>query len=69
VWPDASVKALAGIYGFDPGNAHETIGALLRRRYPHPVVGDRLAFGSVEFVIREVDDDRIVKIGLKLRKY
>lgn len=66
--PDATLGALATIYGLDlhGESAERSIADLLGARFPHPVVGDRLRLGSVEFVVREVADDEIRKVGLKL---
>ena len=35
--------------------------------HQRPVVGDRLKMGRVEFVVREMKDERIVRVGLKFR--
>lgn len=66
--PDATLGALAGIYGLQirSEDADRTIADLLYARFPHPVVGDRVRFGGVEFVVRELADDEIRKVGLKL---
>ncbi|MEQ8860610.1 MAG: potassium/proton antiporter [Pseudomonadales bacterium] len=68
--PDAELGALAAIYGFDldPSQAETSIGDHLLSRFPRPVVGDRLALGDVEFVVREIDGARISKVGLKLQR-
>lgn len=66
--PDANVGALDALYRFQPTaeQAAVTVGELLAMHYPHPVVGDRLRVGNVEFVVRRIDGDRIVQVGLKL---
>ncbi len=68
IQPDASLGALDEIYGF--GVADEdmkrSIGDVLKQRFPRPVVGDRIRLGVVEFVIREVNGNEILKVGLKL---
>jgi cell volume regulation protein A len=68
VRPEATVAALDAMYRFgpEPADAVLTVGELLLSRYPRPVVGDRLRVGSVEFVVREVDGNRIAQVGLKL---
>ncbi|EGV27877.1 sodium/hydrogen exchanger [Thiorhodococcus drewsii AZ1] len=44
-----------------------TLDTLIRQTLSaHPVVGDRLQVGHLELVVREVEDDHIVKVGLKL---
>ncbi|MEQ8486423.1 MAG: potassium/proton antiporter [Pseudomonadales bacterium] len=66
--PDATLGALAAIYGFelDPATGDGTVADLLLRSYPEPVIGDRVRMKTVEFVVRELDEDRISKVGLKL---
>jgi cell volume regulation protein A len=32
----------------------------------HPVVGDRLPFGPTELIVREVEGDRVTKVGLEI---
>ncbi len=67
---DARLADVSAMYGFDiphaPGD--QTVGeflvASLRQR---PVVGDRHRLGSVDLVIREMEADRIVKVGIALR--
>jgi cell volume regulation protein A len=34
----------------------------------HPVVGDRLPLKTVDLVVRKVEGDRILKVGLKLKR-
>lgn len=66
--PDAQLGALADIYGFpvEPEQRSHTIESLLLATFPRPVVGDRLPAGPVEFVVREMRDARISKVGLKI---
>jgi cell volume regulation protein A len=46
---------------------NQTLGEYLKNRFNNnPVVGDRLQVGSIEFVVRKVEDDQIVQVGLKL---
>jgi len=66
---DATLGALAGLYGFEVEGeqAPLSVDDYLRRRFPTPVVGDRLALGRLEIVVREVDaGGRVVRAGLKL---
>ncbi|HPQ25666.1 MAG TPA: potassium/proton antiporter [Gammaproteobacteria bacterium] len=69
VKPDATLGALDAVYrfGLDPADASLTISEFLLRRYPRPVVGDRVRLGSIEFVVRRVAGNRITQVGLKLR--
>jgi cell volume regulation protein A len=68
IHPGATMGALAAMYGFevDAEAASKGVDDYLLRRYPRPVVGDRLSLGQVEFVVREIVDGRIAKVGLKL---
>ncbi|MEY4642367.1 MAG: hypothetical protein RLZZ227_2361 [Pseudomonadota bacterium] len=62
------VQAMYGIAveGFEPT---ETLSdCFARASRGHPVVGDRLDLGSLLLVVREVDGDRVVKVGLKLSR-
>ncbi len=66
--PDADLGELGQIYGFqvDRDNDVRTISDYLLRRFPQPVVGDRVRLGLVEFVVRQTEGDRICQVGLKL---
>ncbi len=66
---EARVSDLCAAYGLKLPVADRdiTLDALIRRSLnAHPVVGDRLHVGQVELVVRQVQEDRIVKVGLKL---
>ncbi|MBK1644199.1 K+/H+ antiporter [Thiocapsa imhoffii] len=69
---DARVSDLAAAYGLSfpdlAASADSTIDAYVRQALhtAHPVVGDRLQLKTVDLVVREVDGDRILKVGLKL---
>ncbi len=67
--PDATLRALDDAYrfGIDPADANLSVGEFLLRRYPRPVVGDRIRLGGVEFVVREVNGNRVTRVGLKTR--
>ncbi len=66
---DADLAEVARLYGLtlDPADAAGTLEQCLKRRFDRPVVGDRVRLGSVEFVVREMQGGRIVKVGMKLR--
>ena len=66
---DADMVELARMYGLslNPTDAAGTLEHYLRRRFEQPVIGDRVRLGSVEFVVREMRGQRIVKVGMKLR--
>lgn len=70
IQPTATLGALATMYGFtvDDASAALTISEHITERFPHPVVGDRVELGPVQFVVRETDGDHITKVGLKLSR-
>jgi cell volume regulation protein A len=69
---DARVGALAAAYGLDlPTASHDlTLDDFMRLSLhtAHPVVGDRLQLKAVDLVVRQVEGDRILKVGLKLTR-
>jgi cell volume regulation protein A len=69
---EARAGDLAAAYGLDlPDADHDlTLDAFIRRdlHTAHPVVGDRLQLKTVDLVVREVEGDRILKVGLKLMR-
>ena len=64
----APLGALGSLYGFsvEPDMAPRSIGSVFAEQFAVPVVGDRLHLGGVDFTIREMREERIHKIGLKL---
>ncbi len=68
---EARVGDLSAAYGLDLPEADHalTLDELIRRGLNnHPVVGDRLRLKAVELVVRKVDGDRVLKVGLKLAR-
>ncbi|WP_296807098.1 potassium/proton antiporter [Thiocapsa sp.] len=69
---EARVGDLAAAYALDlPASEHAlSLDAFIRRdlHTAHPVVGDRLQLKTVDLVVREVEGDRILKVGLKLMR-
>lgn len=68
--PDAPMDQLAMIYGWtvSPHAAKLTVAEFLHSSLPNPVIGDRLRLGDMELVIRELKDDTIGAVGLRLPK-
>ncbi|HSO07746.1 MAG TPA: potassium/proton antiporter [Pelomicrobium sp.] len=69
--PEATIEELAQVYAFAlPERARgATAGELLERAFRgRPVVGDRVRFGSVELVVREMDGGRVGAVSLLLRQ-
>jgi cell volume regulation protein A len=70
---DASAKLadLASMYGFHavPGIAEKSIGDYLNGLFHKaPVVGDRASFDNIELVVREIEQGRITRVGLKIQR-
>ena len=61
---------LALIYGvsLSPHAARLTVAEFLDSSLPNPVIGDRLRFGDMELVIRELKDETIGAVGFRLPK-
>jgi cell volume regulation protein A len=67
---DAVLGELAAVYGIDvpPEHAGKTLADYLdERSHGRVVVGDRAALGAAELVVRELQDGRVSRVGLKLR--
>lgn len=65
---DTNLQNLSLMYGFNlPEDAQDlSLHDYLCRKFNQPVVGDRVEMGTVEFVVREMENERCVKVGLKL---
>ncbi|MBA4285814.1 MAG: potassium/proton antiporter [Xanthomonadaceae bacterium] len=66
--PEAHVSDLANAYGLDvPASAGVfTLSAFVASVVHKPVVGDRLRLGEMELVVRKMEGDKIVELGLRL---
>lgn len=65
----AGAGEVADVYGLPIEEAHrsETLDAFLRARFHgRPVVGDRVRLARAELVVRQIDQGRITRVGLKL---
>lgn len=66
---DAPVGMVADLYGME---VHATdrnmpLGTYLAQRLPaHPVVGDWVGVGEVELVVVELDDGKVIKVGVAI---
>jgi potassium/hydrogen antiporter len=65
---DVPLSDLCEAYGLPPppDAGAATVGEVVRKHLPHPVIGDRLRIGELQLVVRSVDGDRPVEIGLRL---
>jgi cell volume regulation protein A len=60
---------IATFYGFSvPETESETsLADFIRARLPHdPILGDRIRFEDIELVVRDMNGERITRIGLEL---
>jgi cell volume regulation protein A len=67
---DALLADLAAMYGVEvsPHDAGKTLADYLNERsHGRVVVGDRAPLGRAELVVRELQDGRVSRVGLKLR--
>ncbi|MDB5987619.1 MAG: potassium/proton antiporter [Nevskia sp.] len=66
--PQAHVDALVAAYGLpvpaDAGN--QTLADFIAVYLTRPVVGDRLRLGEMELIVRKMDGERIVGLGIRL---
>jgi len=68
---NARLADIATMYGFYavPGIAEKSIGEYLNGLFHKaPVVGDRANFDNIELVVREIEQGRITRVGLKIRR-
>ncbi len=69
---DIDLDDLAGAYGLDIPDRkaadRDLNGYLLRIFKKRAVVGDRVRLNNMEFVVREMDNGQISKVGLKIRR-
>src|SRR5690554_287276 len=68
--PRAKLADLGELYNFAVPDemANWSIGRYIYKRYKQPVVGDRVNLGSVEFIVLEMQDAKVVKVSLKLHR-
>ncbi len=67
---DAVAGELAAVYGFGvpEGTADKTLSQYLDAAFRgRVVVGDRLGLGGAELVVREIEDGKVTRVGLRLR--
>ena len=67
---DAVAGDLAAVYGFEvpAGAADRTLAQVLDETFRgRVVVGDRLRLGGAELVVREIEDGRVTRVGLRVR--
>lgn len=68
VRPEATLESLAATYGIDVGHAppQQTLRQFFESVMQRPVVGDRLRLDTVELVVRRMEGEHIVELGLRL---
>ena len=68
--PQARLADVAQAYGFavNPDSAEMTVEQyLVSQFHGKPVVGDQVRLGPVKLVVKDIDGEHIVAVGLKLR--
>jgi len=69
---EAEIAELAPVYGIGPpedAGEGESVGAYLARRLKRrATAGDRVVLEHLQLVVREVEENRITRVGLKLRR-
>lgn len=69
---DTDLDDLAGAYGLDipdrKDSDRDLNSYLLRLFKNRAVVGDRVRLNNMEFVVREMDNGQIIRVGLKIRR-
>jgi len=65
---DARLADVAQMYGFSAGeHGDSTVGEYVHHAFrKRPVVGDSVRFGRVELVVRELNQRRVTRVGLKI---
>ncbi|PKU22292.1 potassium/proton antiporter [Telmatospirillum siberiense] len=69
IGPDATLKALRESYGLPIGEEEETgtIGEIFRREYHSDLeIGDRLHLGPIDLIVRDMQEGRILSVGIAL---
>ncbi len=70
VTPRAKLEDLGMLYGFvaPEDKRNWSIARYIYSQYRHPVVGDRVRLGNIEFVVLEMKDSKLTKVSLKLHQ-
>ncbi|WP_027328949.1 potassium/proton antiporter [Marinimicrobium agarilyticum] len=70
VTPRAKLADLGMLYGFEvpEDKANWSIARYIYSQYRHPVVGDRVRLGEVEFVVLDMRESRLTQVSLKLHQ-
>jgi cell volume regulation protein A len=66
---DVKIARLAEIYdlGLDPDESGLTLAELFEKRFDtRPEIGDRLVLGNAALVVRELDGERVSRVGLQI---
>jgi cell volume regulation protein A len=69
---DASLHEVAAAYGLPlpPEATGQTLAGFVTNAFHgRPVVGDRSCLGGMEFVVREIIDGQITRVGIKLTSF
>jgi cell volume regulation protein A len=66
----AKLSSLSELYQFTVPQEMQnwSIARYILSKYRHPVIGDRVSLGHVDFVVLSIKNDRLEKIGLKIHQ-
>lgn len=68
--PEAKLVDIAQAYGFEVESSSEALTVeqyLAKQFHGKPVVGDQVRLGPVKLIVREIEGDHIISVGLKLK--
>lgn len=71
IHPEAKLVDLSNLYGFPVDEKYGELSIaefVLNHFHGKPVVGDHVKIGQIKFIVKEIEGNNIVSIGLKLRR-
>ena len=68
--PDAKLSDIAQAYGFEIGSSEHNVSVaefIIRQFHGKPVIGDKVRLGAIKLIVKNIENERIVSVGLKLQ--
>jgi cell volume regulation protein A len=68
--PDAKLSDVAQAYGFEIGSSEHNVSVaefIIRQFHGKPVIGDKVRLGAIKLIVKNIENERIVSVGLKLQ--